>query len=342
MRADVGRFTLVAFMLMDFAAPSFAGWGRGSCGPVGPSRFAPVMVAPVTASPDGWQKDVTDLGSPCWIEWHAGQMARAYIPHLDAFRVVTSGKWQAADVPDDLPASVRPATAKHCKCGAACCKCKEPCPCKSGGKPCCPECKCKKPKDEEDTMLPADEPQEEPLTGVDSSRMKNDGQERFIIDGKQVSRKQYMQLIEGGQIPDDANKLRLTVIGAEADRNGVLKDLASATPLSAWAGKLVVQDYAPADWAVANAGFVTGGKPTIYLQQPDGKVLLRMDQYDGPQALAEAIRKADPNYKPDQDPSGKPSPASPASSSGTVFGVSPWALGVLGLGIVATLLFRKR
>ena len=50
------------------------------------------------------------------------------------------------------------------------------------------------------------------------------------------------------------------------------------------------------------AGFVTTGKPTIYVQAPDGKVLHRQDDYQGgAPELAEAIRRIDPNYDPKKD-----------------------------------------
>ena len=62
-----------------------------------------------------------------------------------------------------------------------------------------------------------------------------------------------------------------------------------------------MQDYAPNNWAVKD-GFFTEGKPTIYLQAPNGKVLHRQDDYsDGASVLATALRKADPNYSPTED-----------------------------------------
>ena len=53
---------------------------------------------------------------------------------------------------------------------------------------------------------------------------------------------------------------------------------------------------------MAKPGFVTSGQPTIYCQAPDGKVLHRQDDYGGPEQLAEAARKAKPNYRPENDP----------------------------------------
>jgi hypothetical protein len=152
--------------------------------------------------------------------------------------------------------------------------------------------------------------------GVDPEKISPD--EHYRIGDREVSKREAIEQLgaPAGQIPNDAANLRLTVIGADEDRRRVLDDLAKSLALAPWKDKLVVQDYAPADWAVAGVGFVTSGKPTLYLQQPDGKVLLRLDQYEGPDALAEALRKADPNYRPDQDPNGKPKPPPPDAPGG--------------------------
>jgi hypothetical protein len=104
-------------------------------------------------------------------------------------------------------------------------------------------------------------------------------------------------------VPDDADKVRLTVIGADSDRRTVAADLDAHPALKALKEKLVVQSYPPSHWAVAGAGFRTDGRPTIYLQAPDGQVLHRQDDYaGGADRLAAAIRRADPNYDPAKDP----------------------------------------
>jgi hypothetical protein len=103
-------------------------------------------------------------------------------------------------------------------------------------------------------------------------------------------------------VPDDAKRLRLTVIGSEPARKQVLQDLASHPALAGLADRLVVQGYDPTAWAVKDYGFVTTGSPTICLQAPDGTVLHRQDTYRGPERLAEAIRRADPSYDPKRDP----------------------------------------
>jgi hypothetical protein len=146
--------------------------------------------------------------------------------------------------------------------------------------------------------LPGEEPVESNY-GVDSGKI--DKGKRYSKNGKECSRKEALDSVSAN-VPDDRNLLRLTVIGSDESRKKVLSDLESSQALGQYKGKLLVQDYAPTDWAVKEAGFVTTGSPSIYLQHPSGKVLHRQDDYSSPEQLAEAIRKADGSYKPDADP----------------------------------------
>lgn len=166
--------------------------------------------------------------------------------------------------------------------------------------------------------------------GVDLSGL-HQGQ-YYTIGGRQCTRQQAWEAIEkGGQLADDSGKLRLTVIGPEANRKQVLTDLEMSPALAPWKGKLLVQSYAPEHWAVARVGFVTGGQPTIYLQQPEGKVLHRQDSYEGgAEALAEAIRKADPNYKPELDKDKRKADVPPISE----WPVWIFVVAALGLGLL--------
>lgn len=128
------------------------------------------------------------------------------------------------------------------------------------------------------------------------------GGEQYHLNGKAVSRQQALDALTSGNLTDDSAKLRLTVIGTEPDRKAVVGDLRAAPALAEFRERLLVQDYPPEHWAVRDAGFVTTGKPTIYLQAPSGKVLHRQDDYQGgAEELAQAIRKADPNYRPEKD-----------------------------------------
>lgn len=148
--------------------------------------------------------------------------------------------------------------------------------------------------------------------GVDTKQIRS---HVYSHKGKEVTRKQAFDILEKG-LPSDKDKPYLTVIGNDEDRNKVLGDLANSPALSTLAKNFRLQDYAPTDWQVKDVGFVVGGKPTIYIQAVDGKVLHRQDVYAGPEKLAEALRKADPNYKPDVDPDlTKPKPILPSLPS---------------------------
>lgn len=142
---------------------------------------------------------------------------------------------------------------------------------------------------------------EEPNFGVDKDKISKEPQ--ILRGDKAIGRKEAIKLLEGKNLEDDTAKLRLTIIGPEADRKRVLADIESNPVLSvAVKERCLVQAYAPDHWAVKNLGFVTTGKPTIYLQRADGKVLHRQEDYRGPEKLTEAIRKADPKYDTARDP----------------------------------------
>lgn len=157
---------------------------------------------------------------------------------------------------------------------------------------------------------------------------KIDKSPKYTRNGKEVTKRQAIEAV--GKVNDDTGKLRLTVIGPDADRKAVLADIAKAP----WRDSVLVQDYPPDHWTM-RVGFVTTGKPTIYVQTADGKVKHRQDDYAGGiDRLTEAVRKADPNYKPDADPDLTKNPLIPANLPKWL----PWAAGAVGL----YLLLRKR
>lgn len=138
--------------------------------------------------------------------------------------------------------------------------------------------------------------------GVDTDKL-NGHDEAYHLNGTPVSEAQARKALADGGIPDDAARLRLTVIGPANLTTRVVDDLARSPALAEWKNRLVPQCYLPEHWSVGRAGFVTSGKPTIYVQAPDGKVLHRQDDYDdGPEGLARALRRADPNYDARKDP----------------------------------------
>lgn len=176
---------------------------------------------------------------------------------------------------------------------------------------------------------------EVPNYGLITSELRTSG-EHYEVNGQQVTRQQAQAAI-GGPIPDDTGRKRISVIGGtEAERKRVTDDLASNPALSAWKDQTIVQSFAADAWQV-RPGFVTTGHPSIYFQDAAGKVLMRADNYEGPEQLAGALRRSDPLYRPDLDPNGKPKPA-PAPAVPGLPELPPWAwLGILGAGVVLLL-----
>jgi hypothetical protein len=149
--------------------------------------------------------------------------------------------------------------------------------------------------------------------GLDTGKLS--GKERYLVDGKEVSRAHVERLLvrhagasptrDGGRIPDLAGKPRLTVIGE--GREQVLKDIDSHPALAGWKERLVAAGYPADHWHVSTAGFVTTGRRTIYVQKSGGEVLHRQDDYrDGAEGLARALeRVAGRLRRPDPDYDGK-------------------------------------
>lgn len=137
--------------------------------------------------------------------------------------------------------------------------------------------------------------------GVDRTQCSKDGNS-YRVNGKPCSREQAYALVGNGLI-DDSKFYRITVIGSEVERKQVLSDLESNPYLKEWKGKTLVKSYDPTHWAVKDLGFLAPGKRFAFLVQlPNGQVLHRQDDYEGgSDKLIEALRKIDPNYKPEKD-----------------------------------------
>lgn len=105
-------------------------------------------------------------------------------------------------------------------------------------------------------------------------------------------------------------KLHLTVIGTADERARVVNDIKTDAAFDTLRENLLVQDYSPEEWPVDPSLGFQPGKPAILLQAGKGpndprggRVLDRAADYSmGPERLAEAVRKADPDYKPEDDP----------------------------------------
>lgn len=177
--------------------------------------------------------------------------------------------------------------------------------------------------------------------------------EHYAINGRESSRQEVQQLLTRGTlggpkpddpaptIPDNSSKLRITVIGADAERAPVLADFQNHPALAAWRSRAVVEGFEPRAWQVARAGFVCSGRPTVYVQDASGKVLHRQDDYQGgasalAAALTAAERRADPNYQPQKDPDSRKGLAG-------LLPRLPWSIPVVAaLAFVILVLFRRK
>jgi hypothetical protein len=170
-------------------------------------------------------------------------------------------------------------------------------------------------------------------TGVDRDKLGK-GPEFSLCDDKScrsISRERAMQAIEAG-LPDDSHKLRLSIIGTIEDRQRV--ESALADPANAdIRDKVNVWSVDPSHWSVKDAGFFTGGSPSIYLQAPSGKVIGRSDAFEG-KSTVDAIRKRVAAYDPKKDP---PMAESPFVSSPVqphhIFTIGGLAIGACLLAI---------
>lgn len=161
-----------------------------------------------------------------------------------------------------------------------------------------------------------------PPGGIEPDKVCPDGRGGFAVNGRKVDRQTAFESLLGGaaagSLPDDSGLLRLTVIGSDADRNRVIDDLKTHAALAEFRGAVLVTDYPPDAWAVKDVGFKRDGRPTVYVQAPGGKVIHRQDEYDGPERLAGAIRRArsyDPAKDKDlRDEPKKPDPVKPVPS----------------------------
>lgn len=185
-----------------------------------------------------------------------------------------------------------------------------------------------------------------PKFGVE--REKLDDREKFALSGREIDRAEALNALEGlTDIPDDAGKVRLTVIGSAAARKTVLEDLKSAPALAYWRDQFVVQGYSPDYWRVKDGGFKTPATLTdavVYVQKPDGTVLWRQDTYRGPEELAGNLRDKVPGYDPLKDPQPGPGPSplpGPPTPGPDVSGVSWWWALPVGVVIFFLVYFRR-
>lgn len=167
---------------------------------------------------------------------------------------------------------------KTCGCSPDCtCGCNQGRPCQCGGAP------------------------DPATTGVEWDKISTKA--RYLHGEYEVTREDVVNALES-KVPQDRAKRRVVAIGAEGDLAGLRGDWKASQALLGAKDAFVFQTYAPDHWHVAKYGFKTDGRPTIYVLEPDGKVLHRQDSYAGPDDLAQTLRRLRPDYDPLKDPSG--------------------------------------
>lgn len=126
-----------------------------------------------------------------------------------------------------------------------------------------------------------------------------------------------------------ASKLYLTVIGTPADRKQVVEDWKSHPEYNDLRGSVNFGEYNRGDWQVAdNLGYAGNGKPTILIQQPSGRVDYRAYDYaGGAKGIAQALRRADPTYRPERDP----------GPSNVIPGLDTYTQAAVGVAVVTLL-----
>lgn len=169
--------------------------------------------------------------------------------------------------------------------------------------------------------LPASDDKSDPFPGGVANE-KIPQQLSYAVNGVNVAKAGVYRCLlgesAGGALTDDRGKMFLTIVGDEAMRKKVLGNLASDPSLRS---KLHVNAFAPDSWQVQQIGFPSGvtlqGPPDAAGRSP---VIWRFREAPNALALAEAIRKADPNYQPNADPDpAKPAPApTPTPAPGPV------------------------
>lgn len=140
-----------------------------------------------------------------------------------------------------------------------------------------------------------------------------DHQTRWEVNGKDVSERKGRAAIAGDdQVPDDSKFPSLTLIGSKEDTSKLRKSWNDSAEVKPLVERFLVQEFNPENPLIRRAGFATGGKPTIYAEMPDGRVLFRLNEYPGDAEfvrtvahalqVAEGVRKPQDGYTPANDP----------------------------------------
>lgn len=149
-----------------------------------------------------------------------------------------------------------------------------------------------------------------PTRGVDFSRI--DGTcNRYWLNGAEVSEPAAVAavLADGDSfspLEDDSARYHLTLIARDSREAATLRALAAAAP---GLDRVHLQVYLPTDWAARRLG----PEEKILLQEPASKGGKRIfaSPVTSADAIAEALQRSDPNWKPAPEPAPAPRPKNP-------------------------------
>lgn len=195
-----------------------------------------------------------------------------------------------------------------------------------------------------DGVVPAAPQKQEKLpTGVIRDQLATG--ERFTHNGRSVDRQELIQLIEAkvdqSNIKDDSHKDILMAQSADPKkREAFVKVFNSDPAFSVIRQKATCWECAPDDWSL-DVGHVKG-EGVVTLTRFDGQILARVQVKDIANAneIVGEIRKVNPNYDPNKDPTPvnpTPSPAIPGMGN-----VKPMNVAVLGALAVAAYFFVRK
>lgn len=177
-------------------------------------------------------------------------------------------------------------------------------------------------------------PIEPPMRNCGVIASKLSATTRYTSNGKEISTADAYA--DPRPVPPDGGGMytspkQVVIIGRDAETEPVLAALLATEGGKALCADYVVQTFRPDDWQVSKSGFKTDGQPTIYFVDASGTVLYRRDDFAcGADGLAEALRDADPDYQPANDPG-------PSNVLGGVSGEAGAA--AVGIGLFLALFF---
>jgi len=204
--------------------------------------------------------------------------------------------------------------------------------------------------EDRNTGVGAQEPGEPfPPTGVDPLKL---GPERYLVNGKAVTRAEAVRtLVYGQQLEDDSHKPHITIVAKTEGMRTLVESHLADPKVKPKLSEARVQLYSTdreADRIIlepfrleTDASFQRSGI-SVFVQQPAGdsgaSPPIALYDYQGPDTLLEALRKADPKY----DPNKKPAPPAPEPKKPDQVPVDHKPLVCLAVGAAALAIWKGR